>query len=129
MDMAGFTLLGSLSLALIGIGPEASTVFLFAHPVPGYLPAHQHPHPALGWDTSSSGRRAMRFTTARACTTTNFSDLPVFDLIFGTFRNPAGYEHENGFYHGASARVGDMLVFRDVTVPAPDATVTSGVRG
>ena len=33
----------------------------------------------------------------------NFSDLPVFDVLLGTFRNPPGYEMETGFYLGASA--------------------------
>jgi sterol desaturase/sphingolipid hydroxylase (fatty acid hydroxylase superfamily) len=46
----------------------------------------------------------------------NFSDLPVFDLLFGTFRNPQGHEMETGFYPGASARVGEMLRFRDVSI-------------
>jgi sterol desaturase/sphingolipid hydroxylase (fatty acid hydroxylase superfamily) len=45
----------------------------------------------------------------------NYSDLPLFDILFGTFRNPKGFETETGFYHGASRRVGEMLVWRDVT--------------
>jgi sterol desaturase/sphingolipid hydroxylase (fatty acid hydroxylase superfamily) len=44
--------------------------------------------------------------------------LPLFDILFGTFRNPASYEHETGFYHGASNRVGEMLVFKEVDKPA-----------
>jgi len=47
----------------------------------------------------------------------NYSDLPLFDIIFGTFQNPKAFEHETGFYHGASARVGDMLLCKDVTTP------------
>lgn len=47
----------------------------------------------------------------------NYADMPVFDMVFGTFRNPQGYEMEIGFYHGASARVIDMLTFRDVATP------------
>ena len=38
-------------------------------------------------------------------------------MLFGTFRNPRGYEHETGFWHGASARVIDMLLLRDVSAP------------
>jgi len=47
----------------------------------------------------------------------NYSDLPLWDMLFGTFRNPqAGAEpREAGFYNGASARVGEMLAFRDVS--------------
>jgi hypothetical protein len=41
----------------------------------------------------------------------------VFDLIFGSFRNPKEYVKEIGFYNGASSRLVDMLSFRDVSVP------------
>jgi sterol desaturase/sphingolipid hydroxylase (fatty acid hydroxylase superfamily) len=47
----------------------------------------------------------------------NYSDLPLWDMIFGTFRNPVGFQKEHGFYHGASKRIAEMLVFRDVTSP------------
>jgi sterol desaturase/sphingolipid hydroxylase (fatty acid hydroxylase superfamily) len=45
----------------------------------------------------------------------NYSDLPVFDMVFGTFRNPAGFEMDTGYYDGASARVVDMLLCRDIS--------------
>jgi sterol desaturase/sphingolipid hydroxylase (fatty acid hydroxylase superfamily) len=48
----------------------------------------------------------------------NYSDLPIFDLLFGTFYNPQRFASETGFYDGASKRIADMLRFRDVSVPA-----------
>jgi hypothetical protein len=48
----------------------------------------------------------------------NFSDLPLWDMIFGTFENPATFDGEAGFYDGASRRIGSMLLGRDVTSPA-----------
>lgn len=49
----------------------------------------------------------------------NYADLPMFDLLFGTFRNPAGeVPREAGFQPGASARIGAMLAFRNVAEPA-----------
>ena len=45
----------------------------------------------------------------------NYSDLPLWDIIFGTFRNPQGFQAEHGFYKGASARIPEMLAFRDVS--------------
>lgn len=48
----------------------------------------------------------------------NFGNLSVWDLLFGTFRNPEGFEAAAGFYDGASARVGDMLLGRDVGAPS-----------
>ena len=44
----------------------------------------------------------------------NYSDLPIFDLLFGTFYNPKNYENENGFYPGGSDRIWDMLTFKDI---------------
>jgi sterol desaturase/sphingolipid hydroxylase (fatty acid hydroxylase superfamily) len=47
----------------------------------------------------------------------NYSDLPLWDIAFGTFRNPADFQPEHGFYQGASERIPEMLAFRDVSVP------------
>jgi sterol desaturase/sphingolipid hydroxylase (fatty acid hydroxylase superfamily) len=64
----------------------------------------------------------------------NFSDLPVFDLLFGTWRNPAEFAKEQGFYDGASSRLGAMLGFQDVSSPAslapaaPQLSVTHARR-
>ena len=44
----------------------------------------------------------------------NYSDLPVWDMMFGTFRNPRTQDGPVGFYTGASTRIIDMLTFRDV---------------
>jgi sterol desaturase/sphingolipid hydroxylase (fatty acid hydroxylase superfamily) len=47
----------------------------------------------------------------------NYSDLPLWDMLFGTFQNPDAWEGEVGFYDGASDRVGAMFVGQDVSVP------------
>ena len=47
----------------------------------------------------------------------NYSDLPLWDMVFGTFRNPQDFQAEHGFYKGASARIPEMLAFQDVTAP------------
>jgi sterol desaturase/sphingolipid hydroxylase (fatty acid hydroxylase superfamily) len=51
----------------------------------------------------------------------NYSDLPLWDIVFGTFRNPECFQREHGFYPGASQRIAEMLAFRDVSTPADDA--------
>ena len=69
----------------------------------------------------------------------NYSDLPVIDMIFGTFRNPTSKEADKpvGFYEGASNRVLPMLVGMDVSkprvadpqlTPTPSACSTPSVR-
>jgi sterol desaturase/sphingolipid hydroxylase (fatty acid hydroxylase superfamily) len=44
----------------------------------------------------------------------NYSDLPLWDMVFGTFRNPGTRETpvSAGFYRGGSARLAAMLAFR-----------------
>ena len=50
----------------------------------------------------------------------NYADLPLWDMVFGTFRNPRRFQASHGFYDGASERVGEMLLFRDVSTPERD---------
>lgn len=46
----------------------------------------------------------------------NYSDLPMWDMVFGTFRNPMNADDVPvGFSKGASERLGAMLVGRDVS--------------
>jgi sterol desaturase/sphingolipid hydroxylase (fatty acid hydroxylase superfamily) len=48
----------------------------------------------------------------------NYGDLPVWDLLLGTWCNPARFEGECGFEAPADRRMGAMLAFRDVNAPA-----------
>jgi sterol desaturase/sphingolipid hydroxylase (fatty acid hydroxylase superfamily) len=47
----------------------------------------------------------------------NYSDLPLWDIVFGTFRNPAVWREQSGFYEGGSKRIGAMLLGRDISTP------------
>ena len=47
----------------------------------------------------------------------NYADLPLWDLVFGTFRNPAVWREQGGFYEGGSKRIGAMLIGRDISTP------------
>lgn len=47
----------------------------------------------------------------------NYSDFPLWDMLFGTFRNPARYDGACGFETPADRRLGAMLAFRDVNAP------------
>ncbi|MFO7609600.1 MAG: sterol desaturase family protein [Candidatus Krumholzibacteriia bacterium] len=61
----------------------------------------------------------------------NYADLPLWDLVFGTFENPREMEQQVGFYNGASRRIGEMLLGRDVSrprAPRERAGTTAGVR-
>jgi len=57
----------------------------------------------------------------------NYGDLPIWDLLFGTFENPRSEDVAGirfGFDDERSARIADMLLMRDVNrEPAPPLTV------
>lgn len=60
----------------------------------------------------------------------NYADLPLWDMVFGTFENPRRVDqYQLGFYNGASKRIPEMLIGRDVStppaVPNPAATQLS----
>jgi sterol desaturase/sphingolipid hydroxylase (fatty acid hydroxylase superfamily) len=44
----------------------------------------------------------------------NYADLPVWDMLFGTFRNPREFRGECGFEAGADRRMAAMFGFTDV---------------
>jgi sterol desaturase/sphingolipid hydroxylase (fatty acid hydroxylase superfamily) len=55
---------------------------------------------------------------ARGVHRNNYADLPLWDMAFGTFRNSRTDDAPAcGFYDGASGRVAEMLVGRDVSRP------------
>lgn len=114
MDMIGFTFLGSLCLVVIaGFTPEAATIFILGTT---FLSIFQHSNiktPTwLGYIIQRPEAHTVHH--AKGIHAYNYSDISVFDIIFGTFKNPKEYENETGFYDGASSKVWDMLTFKDV---------------
>ncbi|UCE88989.1 MAG: sterol desaturase family protein [Pseudomonadota bacterium] len=117
-DAFMFTTLGSLVFfPLLGVSVEAGVIAalfltfnaMFQHaniPTPhwlGYLIQRPESHAV------HHGRGIHRY---------NYSDLPLWDMVFGTFRNPRSVEGlEAGFYKGASSRIVAMLTGRDVSRP------------
>jgi sterol desaturase/sphingolipid hydroxylase (fatty acid hydroxylase superfamily) len=47
----------------------------------------------------------------------NFSDIPLWDMMFGTFRNPKENYKQCGFAIDRELRLKDMLLFRNVNNP------------
>ena len=50
--------------------------------------------------------------------TNNFADLPIWDMLFGTFKNPAKFRGRCGYEAWREDRFDDMIVFRDLHLPA-----------
>jgi hypothetical protein len=57
----------------------------------------------------------------------NYSDLPLFDILLGTWNNPRDFAPEQGFHPGASSEYAAMLLGRDVASRA-DAGLSAPSR-
>ena len=114
-DMIGLSLVGSVSFALImGLSPDAITIIILATTFLGvFQHANIHTPRWLGYIIQRPESHTVHH--AKGVHNYNYADLPIIDMVFGTFKNPKSYEHETGYYLGASNRVWDMLRFKDVT--------------
>lgn len=114
MDMIGFTFLTSLAMVWIGGFTVQATIYAIYGAT--FLAVIQHaniktPH-WMGYIFQRPESHSLHH--AKSVHAFNYSDLPLFDIIFGTFRNPKQFASETGFYDGASSRIGEMLLFKDI---------------
>jgi sterol desaturase/sphingolipid hydroxylase (fatty acid hydroxylase superfamily) len=114
LDTVGFTFLTTLSLTVVvGLGAQAVTYALYATT---FLAVFQHLNVRtpqwLGYIVQRPESHSVHH--GRGVHQYNYSDLPLFDILFGTFRNPKEFVSESGFYDGASAKVAQILAFKDI---------------
>lgn len=117
LDAAIFTSISSLVLfPLLGLLPEAGA---WAAAALTFLGVFQHAHVKtprwLGYLIQRPESHAIHHQ--RGVHAFNYADLPLWDWIFGTLRNPDLADHwpPQGFHDGASVRIVEMLTFRDVS--------------
>lgn len=115
MDMIGFTALGSFLLVLVaGFSPQAATVIILVNT---FFSMFQHSNirtPAwFGYIVQRPEAHVLHH--ARGIHAYNYGDITIYDMLFGTWKNPRNFDYENGFYMGASSRISDMLLFKDVS--------------
>jgi sterol desaturase/sphingolipid hydroxylase (fatty acid hydroxylase superfamily) len=123
LDMIGWTALSSLALILVvGLSPQATLWVVY---ITTFLGIFQHANVRtpqwLGYFIQRPESHSHHH--GRGVHANNYCDLPVFDIVFGTFFNPRDFARQSGFYDGASHRVLDMLRFRDVSTPPNTADV------
>lgn len=116
-DIAGETVVSGLAATmLLGVSPEGAAL---AGLISVFLSIFQHSNLRtprwLGYLVQRPESHSIHH--ARGVHAFNYSNLPLWDMVFGTFRNAERFEPETGFYDGASRRLGAMLVFRDVSRP------------
>jgi sterol desaturase/sphingolipid hydroxylase (fatty acid hydroxylase superfamily) len=116
-DIVGWTLVPSVALTLLGLPPAAATATIL---LITFLGIYQHANLCtprwLGYFVQRPESHTIHH--ARGIHAKNHAELPLIDMRFGTFENPRRFEHATGFWDGASARVLDMLLARDVFRPA-----------
>ena len=109
--------MGSLCLALfVGISPPSITIVLLAV---NFLAFFQHANIKtpqwLGYIVQRPESHSIHH--GKNIHRNNYADIPLIDILFGTFENPKDYQKETGFYEGASSRIKEMLLFKDVSSP------------
>lgn len=119
-DAVGFTFVASFALVLVGVDPLAGGLIGV---IGAWLAIFTHANVKtprwLGYFIARPESHAMHH--GRGVHAFNYAELPIVDMMFGTFRNPKTRVEETGFYDGASGRILDMLVFRDVSTPREDS--------
>lgn len=123
LDVIAFTSLSSLMLfPVLGLSLEAG---LLAGAFLAFNAVFQHANIRtprwLGYLIQRPESHAVHHS--RGVHRYNYSDLPLWDLLFGTFRNPHAFDGAVGFHEGASRSIVPMLLGRDVArdaVPARD---------
>ena len=116
--------LSTLVLAILGFSPEQAGV-LGAISLFAAILQHANINTPTWLAIFMQRPEAHAVHHARGVHAFNYSDFPLWDVLFGTFKNPKAYEAPAGFYLGSSYRVLDMLMGRDVGTPAKENSTES----
>jgi len=114
LDMLGWALLGSVALVL-GVGITGQAAFIVAV-MATFCSMFQHSNIStpqwLGYFVTRPESHSVHHE--RGVHDFNYGDIPLFDMIFGTFRNPPVWNGKAGFYEGSSAETAKLLAFRKI---------------
>ena len=114
LDMIGWALVGSLMLVLgFGITAEAAIIVSLAATFCGlFQHANVRTPRWIGYVITRPESHSLHHE--RGVHARNYGDIPVYDMIFGTFENPETFEGEVGLYEGGSRRIGAILFGRPI---------------
>jgi sterol desaturase/sphingolipid hydroxylase (fatty acid hydroxylase superfamily) len=106
----------ALPAMLLGLTPSAAALGgLIGYFVGNFPHLNVRTPQWLGWFIQRPEAHSVHH--GRGIHAYNYGNLPLWDILFGTFRNPATFQAEAGFWDGASTKVGAMLLGRDVGTP------------
>jgi len=109
-------IIGAVNFTLVGLSMDAAAWSLLYAAVGEYI-YHMNiktPH----WMGYFFQRPEMhRIHHQRGKHFNNFSDLPMWDMLFGTYHNPKEMNTPCGYKPEREARLVDMMLFKDVNNP------------
>jgi sterol desaturase/sphingolipid hydroxylase (fatty acid hydroxylase superfamily) len=110
LDMIGWAFLTSLCLVGgMGLSPEAALVVnLLATFCSMFQHANIRTPRWLGFLVTRPESHSLHHE--RDVHAWNYGDMPLWDMIFGTFRNPPSWQAEAGFHDGSSHRLVPLLM-------------------
>jgi len=120
-DLVVGSLPSALAAALLGLSADAAALAGFIGFLGGTTQHLNVRTPQwLGWFSQRPEAHSVHH--ARGLHAYNYANFPVWDRLFGTYRNPVAFCGPSGFWDGASRKVGAMLIGRDVADPPPSAS-------
>ncbi len=120
LEIAANGVLSSAILYLaVGLGPEAASLAVL---ISGLAELFYHwnvstPH-WLGYIVQRPESHCVHHQDGLH--SYNYADLPLWDMLFGTFRNPQRWAQSCGFGRENEPRLLEMLLGRDLDRPHPD---------
>lgn len=115
LDSAAWALLGSLALVwLFGVSAEAGLIINVLGTFPAMFQHLNIRTPQwVGYFLQRPESHSIHHQ--RGLHAYNYGDLPIFDILFGTFRNAKEWQEEAGFHEGSTRQIGEMLAFRKIS--------------
>jgi sterol desaturase/sphingolipid hydroxylase (fatty acid hydroxylase superfamily) len=112
LDTFVFTFLGSLALVgCVGVSVAAAmTINVMALLCAMFQHANIRTPQWLGYLITRPESHALHH--ARGVHRYNYGDVPWFDMLLGTFRNPKDFPAESGFHDGASLKLWSLFIGR-----------------
>ncbi len=104
---------------LVGVGPEAASLAVLVTGIAEFIYHWNVPTPHwLGFLIQRPESHCVHHQ--EGLHGYNYGDLPLWDMLFGTFRNPRRWAKSCGFGSEGEPRLLEMLMGRDINRPHPD---------
>src|SRR5690606_25586629 len=117
LDVAGWTVMVSVSsIFLFGLSLEAALLNAWLASAMAWIGHTNVRTPRwLGFIVARPENHATHH--ARGVHRKNYADLPLVDMLFGTFENPERAPEHAGFWDGASEQTAALLLGHEVSQP------------